>query len=89
MPRKMQYFGGRLYDRKSGRLCRGIVAATSKAAAIRAIPGMTAYEFNGYWGRTGNTTELDILQNNDPETPFINIGAEYGEGRNYVKWEVK
>lgn len=87
MPRKLKYFGGRLLHRKTGELRRAIIAASSKAAAVRAIPHMTMYEFNNFWGQTGNDQEIEILRMSEPETPFINIGAEYGEGRNYVKWE--
>lgn len=42
--------------------CRAIVAAPSKAAAMRALNGagfyMTAHTFNGYAGETGNDREV-------------------------------
>lgn len=48
---------------------RTIVATKTKKRAVELV-GTTMYDFNRYWGETGNVVELNVALN-QPETVFV------------------
>ena len=70
--RKLKVYGGNIDG-----IRRGILAFETKKEAIKILK-MSMYEFNLYWGETGNDEEIKIAISK-PGVVFV-TEIEYGKG---------
>ena len=65
-----------------------VVAAPSKAAAVRALDGTSMYEFNMFWGETVNDESIAIAMSNPGKVFHIRNhkhgGTGWHDGGQYV-----